>query len=109
MTTEHRINTQSIPIACTLSPSELSQRALSVRATLAAAEERTELAGGYAFRYPGTREWIAQLSAMIAAERECCRFFRFSLTFEPDLGPVWLHVDGAEGVKDFVRDLTVTG
>lgn len=38
-------------------------------------------------------------------ERQCCRFFRFRLTIEPDLGPFWLEVTGPPGVKEFLSEL----
>jgi hypothetical protein len=46
---------------------------------------------------------------VIDAERQCCRFLRFQLTVEPDLGPMWLEVAGPPGTADFLTDLLGKG
>jgi hypothetical protein len=38
-------------------------------------------------------------------ERECCLFFTFALHCEPQHGPLWLHLRGPAGAKEFVATL----
>ena len=93
---------QETPIACTLSAAELAARGDDVQQLIAQATETRELADGYALSYPGTAEWGATLLEFIRFERECCQFFTFELRFEPALGPIWLSIRGAEGVKEML-------
>ena len=93
------------PIACSLGDRDLAERGAEFRRGLfAAAEERRELADGYAYRFPGTEETLAALLDFAAAERRCCAFFRIELAFEPGFGPLWLTLQGPEGTKVFVRE-----
>jgi hypothetical protein len=61
-----------------------------------------ELETGYAFRFPGTDTWKAKIEEFVATERQCCSFFRIELTYEPNLGPIWLGLSGPEGTKQFI-------
>ncbi|HBY92613.1 MAG: hypothetical protein M5U01_32250 [Ardenticatenaceae bacterium] len=92
------------PIACTLPASEQGNRSEAVAGLLRSAQRVDELADGYAFQYPGSEEWATQLLAFIVSERRCCPFFVFELAFETNHGPLWLHLRGEAGVKEFVRD-----
>ena len=95
---------EDLPIVCTLSETErASWREQTVETLFKAAEQVEELADGYGVRFPGGGDWPTRLLAFTAAERECCRFFRFELAFEPDLGPIWLRLRGPEGVKSFLH------
>jgi len=40
-------------------------------------------------------------------ECTCCPFFGFTLVFDPNNGPVWLHIVGSNEVKAFIRDQVV--
>ena len=44
-----------------------------------------------------------RLLDLINSERQCCQFFRFELSFEPQQGPVWFRVRGSEQVKAFLE------
>jgi hypothetical protein len=94
-----------VPLACSLTARELAERQVSNGEVFAAVEEVAELEDGHAFRFPNDPTWIARIVGLIAAERECCLFFRFVLSFEPNQGPIWLQVRGPAGVKDFTREL----
>jgi hypothetical protein len=99
------LTTTSMPvIACDLSARDLAIRAETLRQELfAAAAEVRQLADGYAFRFAGTDELQAKLFEFVTTERVCCSFFHIELIFEPQHGPIWLHLRGAEGVKAFVE------
>ena len=60
---------------------------------------------GYRFRFAASSEALAKIAAVIDAERQCCRFLRFQLTVEPDLGPLCLEVTGPVGTGEFLTDL----
>ena len=92
-------------IACQLSPGGYSNRLTEIEELFASNEETRELEDGYAFRFPGDAETAGKLLALINAERQCCRFFKFELSFEPQEGPVWLRVRGSEDAKALLRTL----
>jgi hypothetical protein len=90
------------PIACALSGAELARRGEDVRELFRGVEQVSELADGYAFRFPGDDREAVRLLEFTLAERSCCPFFTFELVFEPNLGPIWVRLRGSDGVKDFV-------
>jgi hypothetical protein len=97
-----------VPIACRLSDAELRQREATLLAQFKSAVTTTEeLADGYIFRIPGDKKWLALVSDLILAERECCPFLRFDLAAEPNLGPVTLRVTGPEGTKEFLKSILI--
>ncbi|MFL5734874.1 MAG: hypothetical protein ACJ78Q_17090 [Chloroflexia bacterium] len=104
MTNHQEQPTSEIPIACKLSGPELAAWGLDVTGMLASAEDITELPNGYAFRYPATSEWAATLLSFIISERACCPFFTFELHFEQNEGPLWLRLQGPEGVREFIKE-----
>jgi hypothetical protein len=71
------------------------------------AEEIVELADGYSLRFPNCDSWITQAVELVIAERTCCPFFGFTLAFEADGGPVWLHIVGPGEVKTLIWELLV--
>ena len=96
----------AMPIACRLTTPELRAREQVVqREVVAGVQETRELADGYALRFPGDAAWLDTLAEFIRFERECCPFFTFELRCEPQHGPLWLHLRGPEGVKEFVATL----
>jgi hypothetical protein len=66
-------------------------------------KEERELSDGYGFRFPSDQSNILLVSEFIARERICCPFFSFEMVVEPEDGPLWVRLRGAEGVKDFIR------
>ncbi len=85
MNTYQKQAAREIPVACCLTEPELALR----RAELAtgmfnAVQQIQELANGYAFQFPGSRDWAEKLLNFINFERECCPFFTFEMVFEPD-------------------------
>lgn len=100
---------QDIPLACTLSATEQAQRGDEIAPLFAEMQEVRELPDGYALRYPGGETWAARLLAFITGERACCPFFTFALVFEPQQGPLWLHLRGPAGTKEFVASLLPIG
>jgi hypothetical protein len=60
---------------------------------------------GYRYRFDTTPDGLSALAAVVDRERQCCRFLHFSITLEPNLGPIWVDVSGPEGTKAFLADL----
>jgi hypothetical protein len=94
-------------IACSLSVRELEERGQEFARLFADAEEVVELADGYAFRFPNHDSLITKGVELVIAERKCCPFFGFTLAFEANGGPVWLHVLGPGDVKMLIWELMV--
>ena len=105
MQRDQELLTDDIPLACTLSASELVTRGQEVNDLFKHVQQVNELADGYALRFPGNDTWANQLTQFISFERECCPFFTFSLLFEQKQGPIWLHLRGPEGVKAIIEGM----
>ena len=100
---------EHLPITCTLTDDALRARRRGVLAEVAAmATNKTKVTAGYRFEFPATSEALTRITAMVEAERQCCRFLRFMLTVEPDLGPIALEITGPQGAKDFLDALFET-
>jgi hypothetical protein len=97
--------TDEVPLACTLTGSEQVTRSGEVNELFKDVQQVKELADGYAFRFPGSDAWANTLLQFITFERGCCPFFRFALVFEPEQGPIWLHLSGPEGVKAIIENM----
>ena len=93
----------SIPVACSLSGSELRERQRTVIAELRGhVRHVTEREDGYALDLTPSDEAIAAASTFIRLERRCCPFLRFALTIEPGDAHVVLTLTGDPGVRDFL-------
>jgi hypothetical protein len=97
---------KELPIACTLTPHEIAVRASTLLpGLLSRAREFQDRDDGVRLRFDATSETLQQITVVIDAERQCCRFLQFQLTVEPDGGPLWLDVSGPPGTKDFLAGL----
>ncbi len=104
---ESALERRELPIACALTDRELAIRGHEIEQTLGGRLEMQPLPNGFALRFPGDDAWASRLLAFIAAERACCPFFTFELLFEPRQGPIWLHLRGPAGTKEFVATMLV--
>jgi hypothetical protein len=97
---------RTLPIACELPAGERIARQESLLAGLLPLAATLEAsADGYRLTFPTSAGRVEQIATAIAAERNCCRFLRFALDFEPDQGPIRLEVTGPEGTRDFLTGL----
>jgi hypothetical protein len=48
---------------------------------------------------------LTAIAQTIDAERQCCRFLTFTVTVEPDGGPISLAVTGPPGTREFLDAL----
>jgi hypothetical protein len=95
-----------LPVACSLTGSELQERRRQVLSKVGAAVlEVKDLGDGYAYRFPTDEVWITELANLITFERQCCPFLKFNVRIEPGAGPIWLELTGPEGTKDFLNSL----
>lgn len=93
------------PVACSLSAQEQAARATELQELLDGQQEVRELPDGYALRFPCEESWAERLLSFIAFERRCCPFFTFALVFAPEQGPLWLHLQGPTGTKEWLSQL----
>src|SRR5262245_60597704 len=94
-----------IPLACSLTAAELKDRGQEIDVLFARAHTLRELPDGYGFAFPCGDETPQDLVRFIVAERACCPFFTFEMTFPSPHESVWLFIRGSEGVKDIVRNV----
>ena len=95
-----------MPIACTLSPDALHARRNGLLTDLLARAERHELGDeGLRLQFQPDAEILATLAQVVDAERRCCRFLRFTITVDPDEGPVSLQLSGPAGTRAFLAGL----
>ena len=93
----------NLPVACTLSPAALEARRSGLLADLLRrAEGRDELPEGYRLRFAATEDILPAIARTVDAERHCCRFLSFTITVQPDGGPIWLDAQGPTGTREFL-------
>ncbi len=105
MQQNHASLTDEIPLACTLTAEEHEAQAVEIADLFKQVQQVNELTDGYALRFPGSGDWANTLLQFIAFERVCCPFFTFALLFEPQQGPIWLHLRGPAGVKAIIANM----
>ena len=92
-----------LPVACTLSPAALKARREGLLNNLVGrAEQRLEVAGGCRLRFAASDDILAAIARTVDAERQCCRFLRFTVTVEPDGGPILVDLTGPPGTREFL-------
>ncbi len=94
-----------VALACSLTESEHVTRSAELEELFKSVQQVKELADGYALCFPGSDAWANRLIQFVTFERACCPFFVFALVFEQELGPIWLHLRGPEGVKGIVESM----
>lgn len=67
------------------------------------AQEVQDLSNGFAIRFLNETGNFMSIAKFIENERLCCPFFNFGLELEPNNGPIWLKLTGAEGVKEILQ------
>jgi DNA-binding transcriptional MerR regulator len=71
----------------------------------ASVQEVQDIPDGYGFRLPNDSAMLLKVAEYIANERLCCTFIHFTLEIEPNGGPIWLRLTGAEGTKEYMRSV----
>ncbi len=93
---------EEVPLACSLSATELQMRGEENAALFAHAHSVDELPDGYRFTFPAGDEEARDLLAFVLAERACCPFFSFELAFSSPHQTIELTVRGREGAKEIM-------
>ena len=104
--TSDRNSESEAPLACSLTAMSAAEREhhKELSAELhAAVKEIRELPNGYGFRLSGERRSLAILSEWVSLERLCCPFFTFQIEAGSEAQPIWLRMNGREGVKQFMQ------
>ncbi|HET6668765.1 MAG TPA: hypothetical protein VFH15_00905 [Pyrinomonadaceae bacterium] len=97
---------ENLPVACSLTDSELQQRRKEVlQQTKAAMTGMKETESGFVYQFSSASEKITALANLIALEHQCCPFLTFRLTVEPGEAPVSLELSGPPGTKEFLMML----
>jgi MerR family transcriptional regulator, copper efflux regulator len=73
--------TPEIPIACTLSSGDMKRRATEWRHLLKATTTRKAVEGGVRIAFAVTID-VQELTRLVVAEQDCCRFFAFAITVD---------------------------
>jgi hypothetical protein len=97
-----------VPLACSLTEAELRVRGKENGSLFARTQDVEELPDGYRFTFPAEAEDARDLLAFVLAERACCPFFTFEMTFPSPHASIQLAVRGREGVKEIVREAVVS-
>ncbi|MGQ0431847.1 MAG: hypothetical protein ACT452_05505 [Microthrixaceae bacterium] len=91
------------PIACTLEAGDVPGRLADWRRLLDAARSRTRVAPA-AVRVDFDPDVdLAEITRLVAAEQECCAFFSFAVTVDPDV--VSVEVSAPDEAAEIVTDL----
>jgi hypothetical protein len=91
---------------CSLTPEALQARRLGLLSEpLGLADDREPLSEGMRLRFPPAPATLSAIARAVEAERHRCRFLRFSITVEPDNGPIVLELTGPRGTRDFLAGL----
>lgn len=91
-----------LPVVCSLTPAALeARRAGLLQALIRRAESHEELSDGHRLRFAG-EDALSLVCRAIESERQCCRFLRFTMTVDPDGGPVVLDLTGPSGTREFL-------
>jgi hypothetical protein len=92
-------------VQCLLSTAQLAERRAQIQTDiLSQVAETVETDNGYKLKFAEPDDkLIATLTQWIVAERKCCNFLRFELSFEQFAGPVWLELGGEPGTKQFLQ------
>ena len=92
----------SVPIACTLTPEEFKERKAEHPQARPVGRSGGGRAGRMATLSASLPRCSSELARVVALERRCCAFLRFTLTVEPGNGPVWLEITGPAESKAFL-------
>jgi hypothetical protein len=69
------------------------------------AQSREGTLEGLRLTFTPSHDAIGGIMQAVDAERLCCRFLRFTITVEPDEGPVILELSGPPGTGEFLAAL----
>jgi hypothetical protein len=100
----HLNENQSLACDLTAIPASVrEEHVISAPQLFALAQEVQDLPNGFSIRFLNEPGRFMSIAKFIENERLCCPFFNFTLELEPNNGPLWLRLTGAEGVKELLQ------
>ena len=91
---------------CSLTPEAIASGRAGLLPGLAdRAEGREAVPDGYRLTFAPSSLALREIAAVIDAERQCCRWLRFSLDVASNGGPSVLTLSGPEGAREFLAAL----
>jgi len=98
--------TSPLPVACSLTPSQVRERRAALLPGLASrATEITRLAEGYRITFAADAVVLSAITAAIDAERLCCPFLTFDLHVPAGGAAIVLTLTGPDGTRAFLDAL----
>jgi hypothetical protein len=95
----------ALPVACTLTDSELRERRSGIfDAVRRAVLDISPLPDGYAYRFEPTSETLSQLALLVDLERRCCAFLTFRIVVQSRRQPICLEITGPPEAKAMILD-----
>ncbi|MBI4263255.1 MAG: hypothetical protein HY657_02670 [Acidobacteria bacterium] len=92
-----------LPVVCSLTLAALEARRAGLLASLVRRAERLDpLEDGWRLRFSSEADVLPTIASAVNAERQCCRFLRYTVTVQPDGGPIWLDMQGPPGTRAFL-------
>jgi hypothetical protein len=90
-----------LPIACTLHPAEMRERAASIDALADdALLDQREIDGGLRTSFRAAPDVEQRLHELVAAESRCCAFLTFAIGRDDDT--LWLDITGAPEARPVI-------
>jgi hypothetical protein len=95
-----------LPIVCSLTPAALKARREGLLVDrVRQAQDHQERPDGYRLRFAASEGVLSAIARTVDVERQCCRFLRFTVTVDPDGGPIPLDLTGPSGTREFLSAL----
>jgi hypothetical protein len=94
----------STALACKLTNKELAKREGELKKVIfSKAQKITENNDSYELVFKESEDFSLKLVEYINLERQCCPFFTFSMTFEPQEGIVKLKIGESSEIKNLLK------
>lgn len=94
-----------LPIACSLTESELRERRRTILMSMQADVVATiALPNGYRYEFEAKPDILSKLAELVSLEHACCRFLTFKIIVESGDTPVRLEVTGPPQTKDMIAN-----
>jgi hypothetical protein len=63
---------------------------------------------GYRLTFAPSSDTLRAILDVVDAERQCCRWLRFTVTVAPEDGPITLELGGPAGAREFLTAIFET-
>lgn len=93
------------PVACTLTSSEVQERAANLRSVLSSAYTTAEeQPDGYTVVFDGSSSILPAVATFVSNELQCCSFADYEISLSPPYEETRLTITGPEGTKAMFRN-----